>query len=73
MQEYPKKCRLVLTQPDIKCGGRGDVSCHYRGVIEKVNGDLLTITFKYKGETLTEDYHIHLGFINEEISDIKLK
>lgn len=73
LQKYPKKCKLVLVQPFIKCGGRDDVSCYYRGTILEENGDILKIQFKYKGRLITEEYHKETGFDNHFIEDIKLK
>ena len=68
-----KKVKMVLKQPPIKCSGRDDVTCYYRGkIIDESDVDYL-IEFKHNGEVKKELYHKSHGFYNVELSDIKIK
>lgn len=71
-QQGYTKCKLKLIQPTIKCAGRSEVECYYRGYIlrELEHGKL--IKFKYKGEEIVMFYHNELGFLGTGYKDIKL-
>ncbi len=70
------KVKLQLIQPMIKCSGRDNITCFYRGrIIEKLEDSLL-IEFKYNREIKRELYYISgplsYGFYLQEIKDIKI-
>lgn len=68
------KIKLELIQPHIKCSGRGDVKCYYRGKVSIVNKDIIGVIFKYKGKNIEALYSISRNeFYNEELKDIKIK
>lgn len=70
---YPKKCKLKLTQPVIKCGGRDDVECYYRGLIKHEDDYTYYILFKYKGQLIFEPYDKSIdAFLDIKLKDIKL-
>lgn len=71
------KVKLKLVQPNIKCSGRDDVTCYYRGKIIETLEDSVFIEFKYKGRLERELYYSNLsdlgiGFYKEEFRDIKI-
>ena len=72
-QKLPRKCKLELRQPYIKCGGREDVTCTYRGKIVSEFKDDYIIEFKYKGIKRRVTYNKVNGFPLAELQDIKLK
>lgn len=73
LKTIPQKCKLELIQPYIKCGGRDDVKCHYRGKIIGCGDNCFIIQFKYKGEVIERLYYLDgTGFHEDELKDIKL-
>ena len=44
------KVKLKLVQPAIKCSGRDEVTCYYRGIVESKFDHLIQIKIKSKGE-----------------------
>jgi hypothetical protein len=46
---FPKKVRLVLSQPAIMCSGRTKVNCFYRGKIVSETKDEYLVEFKSYG------------------------
>ena len=74
------KVKLELRQPLLKCSGRDDVTCYYRGRIVDSCLEYIRIQFKYKGELVTKTYWLsdteeepHRGFTEPEFEDIRLK
>lgn len=68
-----QKVKLVLKQPQFKCSGREDVTCHYRGKILEEHDEWYLIQIKYNGVVMNEKYDKVNGFENPEIKDIKIK
>lgn len=71
------KVKLKLVQPNIKCAGRDDVTCYYRGKIIEILEDSVFIEFKYKGRLERELYYsslsdLGIGFYKEDFRDIKI-
>lgn len=71
------KVKLKLVQPNIKCIGRDDVTCHYRGKIIETLEDSILIEFKYKGKLERQLYYFNFpnlgeGFYKESLRDIKI-
>lgn len=68
------KVKLKLEQPKIKCSGRSEVNCFYRGKIIETyeNSYNVVISFKYKGKLLEKTYNKFSGFEEEELKDIKI-
>ena len=60
-------------QPLLKCSGRQDVVCYYRGFVEDVVEDVAHISFKRFGEKVTEEYDlVKEEFVKEELKDIQI-
>ena len=67
------KVKIKLVQPNIKCIGRDDVVCFYRGKIVSEDDEYFTIRFKHKG--LLKDFLYskkYLIFVEESIKDLVL-
>jgi len=69
-----QKVKMKLVQPKIKCSGRDDVSCHYRGIVTHVIlPGFVTIKFKQHGQWIEALYNEHAQqFDKEEYKDIKV-
>lgn len=81
-----QKVKLELVQPKIKCNGRDDAKCYYRGVVTEGNrgwDHLIIIKFKYKGQIVEELYDLSINkfvpslganlLLIYSIKDIKIK
>lgn len=66
-----RKVKMVLVQPEIKCAGRDDVVCHYRGRVVEESEDGMLIKFRHKGQTIERWYGPN-GFEEPELADIKV-
>lgn len=68
------KVKLELKQPPIKCSGRKDVVCHYRGKVVEIKDNKITIQIKVFGqETLVifrKDYGV---CITPDFEDLKMR
>ena len=71
--EVGQKVKMKLIQPAIKCSGRGDVSCHYRGKVVALQFGYALIEFKQYGEVIEGHYDlVSKEFKEEEYKDIKI-
>jgi ribosomal protein L19 len=71
------KVKMKLVQPVIKCSGREDVTCHYKGEIIAIQGIecqiAIVIRFRYKGNEVEDWYDMNYQqFNNKEYKDIKI-
>jgi hypothetical protein len=72
-QEYIRRVKLKLELPNIRCSGRKDVSCYYRGKVLKETDEYMIIEFKIHGQTIKEEWDKKLNcFKPHSIQDIKL-
>lgn len=70
-----QKVKLRLIQPKIKCAGRDDVTCHYRGKVIRINESLheALITFKMYGVEVIGSYDLQAKqFRNPEFKEIRI-
>lgn len=70
------KVKMKLVQPAIKCSGRDDVTCHYRGTIIGVDlkDRFVQIEFKKYGESVNDIFDLQLGsFVHHDYKDIQVQ
>lgn len=60
MSQLPRSIKLKLVQPKIKCSGRDEVTCYYRGKVVFENENEKHILIKTRG------YFQEIRFIEDE-------
>lgn len=71
--QFGDKVKMKLEQPIIKCNGRSEVICFYRGKVVDIKLYHIKIEFKYKGNLVDYWYNvINNSFVEEELKDIKI-
>jgi hypothetical protein len=56
-QGYIRKVKLKLEQPVIKCSGRDDIECYYRGKVLSESDTRMLIEFKSFGEVVAATFN----------------
>lgn len=65
--------KMKLIQPAIKCSGRRNVVCYYKGKVVEISNDKAFILFKQRGESILGMYDMTKEeFVHREMKDIKL-
>lgn len=71
---FGDKVKLQLIQPKIKCSGRNEVKCFYKGKVVDEKQFNIKIEFKYKGEIIEHWYNVITDSFSEDyLKDIKIK
>ena len=67
------KVKLSLIQPQIKCSGRDDVTCFYRGKVVEVNPNDWVIEIKRHSEIIRVKFDNKYGFcLTDEFEDLQI-
>jgi hypothetical protein len=70
---YIRKVKLKIELPVIKCSGRDDIECYYRGKVITEDDKQMLIEFKSHGEIITEIFNKESNrFENPQWFDLKI-